>query len=78
MGKYFGTDGFRGMAGVELTAEHSFKIGRFIGYYFKTKNNRRPKIIIGKDIFAPAVFGGICTLWERVPHPHILLTRETD
>ena len=31
MGKYFGTDGFRGEAGVQLTAEHAFKIGRFFG-----------------------------------------------
>ena len=34
MGKYFGTDGFRGKAGVDLTAAHAFKIGRFLGWYF--------------------------------------------
>ncbi len=49
MGKYFGTDGFRGKAGVDLTAEHAFKIGRFIGKYFKGDGNKRPKIVIGKD-----------------------------
>lgn len=47
MGKYFGTDGFRGKAGVVLTAEHAFKIGRFLGYYFS--KNHKAKIVIGKD-----------------------------
>ena len=39
MGKYFGTDGFRGQAGVELTAEHAFKIGRFLGWYYGGMHN---------------------------------------
>ena len=34
MGKYFGTDGFRGEAGITLTADHAFKIGRFLGWYY--------------------------------------------
>ena len=34
MGKYFGTDGFRGEANVNLTAMHAFKVGRFIGWYY--------------------------------------------
>ena len=46
--KYFGTDGFRGEAGVTLTAEHAYKVGRFIGNYFR-KENHRPRIVIGKD-----------------------------
>ena len=33
MGKYFGTDGFRGEAGVNLTADHAYKVGRFLGWY---------------------------------------------
>ena len=37
MGKYFGTDGFRGEANVTLTAEHAYKVGRFIGFYFSEK-----------------------------------------
>lgn len=50
MGKYFGTDGFRGKAGVDLTAEHAFKIGRFLGWYFKEhKKDGTAKIVIGKD-----------------------------
>ena len=34
MGKYFGTDGFRGEANVNLTVEHAYKVGRFLGYYY--------------------------------------------
>jgi hypothetical protein len=48
MGKYFGTDGFRGLAGVELTSTHAFLIGRFLGYYLK-KLKERPSVVIGKD-----------------------------
>lgn len=48
VGRYFGTDGFRGKAGTELTAEHAFKIGRFLGWYYG-QNNEASKIIIGKD-----------------------------
>lgn len=47
MGKYFGTDGFRGEAGVTLTADHAYKIGRFLGYYYG--ENKKAKIVIGKD-----------------------------
>lgn len=48
MGKYFGTDGFRGEAGKELTAEHAYKIGRFLGGYFK-ENGKKVRAVIGKD-----------------------------
>ena len=47
MGKYFGTDGFRGRAGVGLTAEHAFKVGRFLGWYYG--RDHKAKIVIGKD-----------------------------
>ncbi len=47
MGKYFGTDGFRGKAGEVLTAEHAFKIGRFLGWYYS--KDHKAKIVIGKD-----------------------------
>ena len=50
MGKYFGTDGFRGEANVTLTVEHAYKIGRFIGWYYgKSRLDKRSKIVIGKD-----------------------------
>ncbi len=48
MSRYFGTDGFRGEANMELTADHAFKIGRFLGAYF-TEDDRVGKILIGKD-----------------------------
>jgi len=47
MGKYFGTDGFRGEANVKLTVEHAFKVGRYLGWYFGQEHKAR--IVIGKD-----------------------------
>lgn len=50
MGKYFGTDGFRGKAGVVLTADHAFKTGRFLGWYLRKFHDGAPaRIVIGKD-----------------------------
>lgn len=54
MAKYFGTDGFRGEANVDLTSEHAYKIGRFLGWYFKDKHDKGsdrfpPRVVIGKD-----------------------------
>ena len=48
MGNYFGTDGFRGEAGVSLTARHAYLVGRFLGYYY-TRGGRRARLVIGKD-----------------------------
>jgi len=47
MGKYFGTDGFRGEANCDLTVEHAFKIGRYVGAYFS--KDHRAQVVIGKD-----------------------------
>lgn len=47
MGKYFGTDGFRGEANVVLNVEHAFKVGRFLGWYYGKEHKAR--IVIGKD-----------------------------
>ena len=47
MGKYFGTDGFRGEANVDLTVEHAYKVGRFLGNYFG--KSHKANIVIGKD-----------------------------
>ena len=54
MPKYFGTDGFRGEANINLTADHAYKIGRFIGWYYgmlrqRNEDNQPPRIVIGKD-----------------------------
>ena len=47
MGKYFGTDGFRGEANVQLTANHAFQVGRYVGWYYGREH--KAKIVIGKD-----------------------------
>ena len=50
MGKYFGTDGFRGEANKALTAQKAFQVGRYIGWYYGQKHDDgRARIIIGKD-----------------------------
>ena len=54
MGKYFGTDGFRGEANENLTADHAFQVGRFLGWYYgelkrRSGNDEPSKIVIGKD-----------------------------
>ena len=54
MGKYFGTDGFRGEAGITLTADHAYKVGRFLGWYYnalreRNSDNEPARIVIGKD-----------------------------
>ena len=54
MGKYFGTDGFRGEANIDLTADHAYQVGRFLGWYYKelkkrAGNEEETKIVIGKD-----------------------------
>ncbi len=70
MGKYFGTDGFRGEANCNLTADHAFKVGRFLGWYY-TQLKRRAgsdspaRIVIGKDtrrssyMFEYSLVGGL-------------------
>ncbi len=68
MSKYFGTDGFRGEANESLTAEHAFRIGRFLGRYLSEKKQgkgEKARIVIGKDtrrsgyMFEYALAGGI-------------------
>ena len=47
MGKYFGTDGFRGESNVDLTVDHAFRIGRYLGWYYG--QDHKAKVVIGKD-----------------------------
>ena len=49
MGKYFGTDGFRGEANKDLTYEHAIQIGRYLGWYYGANMGKKAKILIGKD-----------------------------
>ena len=57
MGKYFGTDGFRGEAGKDLTVEHAFKIGRYLGNYYS--KDHRAKIVIGKESVIQIIAYGV-------------------
>ncbi len=70
MGRYFGTDGFRGEANVQLTADHAFQVGRFLGWYYtqlkrKAGDTTPASIVIGKDtrrssyMFEYALVGGL-------------------
>ena len=70
MGKYFGTDGFRGEANCTLTADHAFKVGRFLGWYYcqvkhRAGSDEPAKIVIGKDtrrssyMFEYSLVGGL-------------------
>lgn len=70
MGKYFGTDGFRGTANENLTADHAYKVGRFLGWYYGELKRRNgdesaPRIVIGKDtrrssyMFEYSLVGGL-------------------
>ena len=47
--KYFGTDGFRGVANEGLNVEHAYKIGRFVGWYYGANRGRKARVVIGKD-----------------------------
>ena len=49
MGKYFGTDGFRGEANKNLTFEHAIQIGRYLGWYYGVNQGKKAKVVIGKD-----------------------------
>lgn len=78
--KYFGTDGFRGDANKNLNVYHAFKIGRFIGDYFSTKNNGHGKILIGKDtrrssyMFEDALSAGITSSGSNAHLLHVTPT----
>ena len=70
MGKYFGTDGFRGEANVNLTADHAYKVGRFLGWYYGERRRQAgisepARVVIGKDtrrssyMFEYSLVGGL-------------------
>ena len=85
MGRYFGTDGFRGESNRVLTADHAYKVGRFLGWYFKNLKVQRgdetsPKIVIGKDtrrscyMFEYMLAGGIVASGGDVYLMHVTTT----
>ena len=81
MGKYFGTDGFRGKAGKVLTAEHAFKTGRYLGWYYGKKHlDDKARIVIGKDtrrssyMYENALAAGITSSGADVYLLHVTTT----
>ena len=85
MGKYFGTDGFRGEANIDLTADHAYKVGRFLGWYYKelkkqAGSNEETKIVIGKDtrrssyMFEYALAAGITASGSNAYLLHVTTT----
>ena len=91
MGKYFGTDGFRGEANKDLNVQHSFKFGRYLGYYYGKKNPEgKAKVVIGKDtrrssyMFEYALVAGLTAsgadvyLMHVTPTPSVSYIVRTD
>lgn len=85
MGKYFGTDGFRGEANVNLTADHAFQVGRFLGWYYGELRRRKgqegpARVVIGKDtrrssyMFEYALVGGLCASGADAYLMHVTTT----
>ena len=78
MGKYFGTDGFRGEANVQLTVDHAFKVGRYVGWYYG--RDHKAKIVIGKDtrrssyMFEYALVAGLTASGADVYLLHVTTT----
>ena len=78
MGKYFGTDGFRGEANINLTVEHAFKIGKFLGA--NSADGKRARIVIGKDtrlssyMFEYALVAGLTSVGADAYLLHVTTT----
>ena len=80
MGRYFGTDGFRGEANKNLTVEHAYKVGRFIGWYYHQMTGKKCKVVIGKDtrlsgyMFETALASGLTASGADVYELHVTTT----
>ena len=80
MGKYFGTDGFRGEAGITLTSEHAYKIGRFLGWYYSDGGKRKVNVVVGKDtrrssyMFEYSIVAGLTASGADVYMLHVTTT----
>lgn len=78
MGKYFGTDGFRGEANVDLTVEHAYQVGRYLGWHFS--NQHKARVVIGKDtrrssyMFEYALVAGLTASGADVYLLHVTTT----
>lgn len=85
MGKYFGTDGFRGEANIDLTADHAYKVGRFLGWYYtelrrRNGNTAPAQVVIGKDtrrssyMFEYTLVGGLVASGADASLLHVTTT----
>ena len=80
MGKYFGTDGYRGEANVDLTADDAFRVGKFLAYYFSEGGKKECRIVIGKDtrrssyMFEYAISAGITAAGADAYLMHVTTT----
>lgn len=85
MGKYFGTDGFRGEANIDLTADHAYKVGRFLGWYYtelrrRNGDNAPAQVVIGKDtrrssyMFEYTLVGGLVASGADASLLHVTTT----
>lgn len=85
MGRYFGTDGFRGEANVSLTADHAYQVGRFLGWYFgeekrRSQSDEPARIVIGKDtrrssyMFEAALVAGLVASGADAYQLHVTTT----
>ena len=78
--KYFGTDGFRGRANEGLNVEHAFRIGRFVGWYYGARQERKARIVIGKDtrrssyMFESALVSGLVASGADAYMLHVIPT----
>lgn len=78
--KYFGTDGFRGRANEGLNVEHVFKIGRYVGWYYGMRQNRKARIVVGKDtrrssyMFESALIAGLVASGADAYMLHVIPT----
>lgn len=78
--KYFGTDGMRGKANEGLTVEHAYKIGRFIGWYYGARQQRKARVVLGKDtrrssyMFEAALVSGLVASGADAYMLHVIPT----
>ena len=78
--KYFGTDGFRGRANEGLNVEYAFKIGRYVGWYYGMRQNRKARIVVGKDtrrssyMFESALIAGLVASGADAYMLHVIPT----
>ena len=64
MGKYFGRDGFRGEAGITLTTDHAYKVGRFLGWYYNALRERNGDTDPARIVISARILVGVRYVFE--------------